>query len=438
MKTIFITSFHQLISRNILSTALPELLAKDKKARAVVSHYPTKTSFFQREFSGRPLIMKPMAKRLSWRDRLMRYVSLAALRTGSLDQKRKAEMRGSGAWTSLLFSTRPGRRLVRIMNPLLTPSEAFDSLLEAYKPEAVFLTDIQNEHDVRLGVAAQKRKIPVVGMVRSWDNLTSKGLLCLIPDRLVVQNEIAKREAIELHGIPAARIEVVGIPHYDAYVEKTPHSRAEFLRTMGVDPAKKFVLFVPVGDRYIPRNDIDRTILEILDANLDPSVQILVRFPPADTVDGLDGLPNRGRIFFDRPRSTFKAIKKTELGKEADMHLIDTLASCDAVVTGPSTIAVDAVFFGKPVVLANLDGHVKRPYAESISRLFDYNHWDAVRKSGGVREAHTPEELIAYTNEYLLNPERDAEERKLMAREQCGFLDGNSTERLAKAIESFL
>src|SRR5262249_38671888 len=39
--------------------------------------------------------------------------------------------------------------------------------------------------------------------VASWDNLTSKGLLRSVPDRVFVWNETQRREAIELHGIPA-------------------------------------------------------------------------------------------------------------------------------------------------------------------------------------------------------------------------------------------
>ena len=40
--------------------------------------------------------------------------------------------------------------------------------------------------------------------VASWDNLTSKGLLRFVPERVFVWNEAQRLEAIELHGIPAA------------------------------------------------------------------------------------------------------------------------------------------------------------------------------------------------------------------------------------------
>ena len=45
-------------------------------------------------------------------------------------------------------------------------------------------------------------------IVYSWDNLSSKGLLHEPPDRLFVWNELQAREAVELHGLDPATVEV--------------------------------------------------------------------------------------------------------------------------------------------------------------------------------------------------------------------------------------
>ena len=56
--------------------------------------------------------------------------------------------------------------------------------------------------DQQLNYTDKRVGIPVVSLVHSWDNLTSKGLLSAIPDRLLVWNEVMASEAEAFHGIP--------------------------------------------------------------------------------------------------------------------------------------------------------------------------------------------------------------------------------------------
>jgi hypothetical protein len=49
--------------------------------------------------------------------------------------------------------------------------------------------------------SARALGIPVGFPVFSWDNLTTKGVLHVQPDRLFVWNDIQRREAIEYHNV---------------------------------------------------------------------------------------------------------------------------------------------------------------------------------------------------------------------------------------------
>jgi hypothetical protein len=72
--------------------------------------------------------------------------------------------------------------------------------------------------------------------VASWDNLTSKGLLRFVPERVFVWNETQRREAVELHGIPAERVVATGAARFDDWFAQTPStSREEFVRKVGLD-----------------------------------------------------------------------------------------------------------------------------------------------------------------------------------------------------------
>jgi hypothetical protein len=81
--------------------------------------------------------------------------------------------------------------------------------------------------------------------VASWDNLTSKGLLRFVAERVFVWNETQFREAVELHGIPADRVVATGAARFDDWFEQQPSSsRKEFVRTIGLDPARPYLLYL--------------------------------------------------------------------------------------------------------------------------------------------------------------------------------------------------
>src|SRR3989344_5007314 len=328
-KTIFITSFHPLISRNILSTPLIGRLIGENGLRVVVIAPQKKKSFFERELSGSGAVLEFVNTRLQLRDKLLRYLSLAALDSRSLKIKRSSKMRTTSAFFGKIAANSFGLRLTRYLSARFTPRGLFDDLLGKYAPLLIFSTDVQNEFDVRLLIEAKDRGIKTVGAVRSWDNLTCKGALRVMPDKLVVNNEILKNEAVSMHKVRPDAIEVIGIPHYDFYTDpkkRTP--REDFFKSLGLNTAKRVLLFAPAGDRYVKENTVDRDILKIIDKNLDDKWQVLVGLPPTDKVSNLENFNAPGRIIFDRPERFFATPKNNEISKSSDRRLADALFYC--------------------------------------------------------------------------------------------------------------
>lgn len=437
-KTVFITSFHPLISRNIISAPILDELLGREGLQVILLVPINKRSFFEDNYKRKNLIIESIPKDFNWRDALLRYLALAALDSRSLAIKRATELGGSGSWLVWFIGRAWFRPVLRAFNRWCTPRGRFSPLLNRYEPDAVFATDVQNENDVRLMMEARDRGIQVVGMVRSWDNLTCKGILRIIPDALAVNNDIVKREAVRLHGVPASRIAVVGIPHYDRY-PKPAHPREEFCRTVGLDPKKRFVAFAPTGDRYLAENRVDQTAIEIAASALPRNFQLLVRLPPFDavTLAGLNITPN---IVVHRPGQQLSrnnsVFKKNELSPKDDELLRDTLSYCDLVISGPSTFVIDAAVFDKPIILVAFDGVEHPGYYSSVRRYYDYDHWRPVLQSGGVRLAERREELEAWIKKYLAVPGLDREGRAKMVREQCWKLDGHSSERVVEILFS--
>lgn len=433
MPTIFITSFHVLISRNILASTVLDLL-RARGWRVVILVPEKKREFFTREFGGDSVSVEGVATDLSKGEIVGRYLSLAALRTQTLSLKRKTELGGQGTFLARIGGgTRWLRLLVRALDPLLTPRGRFSSLLDRERPSLVFATDVQNENDIRLMREAKSRAIPSAGMVRSWDNLTSKGLMRAVPDILLVHNRIVKEEAIRLHGIPEEKIRVIGVPHYDRY-DAPAHPRAEFENAVGLKPGRKFVLYAPVGDRYLSQNRVDQWMVSFILKMLPPEYDLLIRLPPTDSVHLEGGLPDRAIIHRTGQAAHIGARKLNELTRKDDELLRDSLAYAELVIAGPSTILVDAAVFDKPAIAVAFDGDTEPRYEKGLRRYYDYEHMQEIRRSGGVRIVNGSGELKIWMGRYLENPNFDAEGRKRIREDQCGVLDGSAGRRLADLL----
>jgi len=92
--------------------------------------------------------------------------------------------------------------------------------------------------------AARRLGKPTAYVVNSWDNLTNKGDIKMIPDRVYVWNEEQRREAREHHGVADAEIVVTGAPLFDRwYARELRESRADFCRRMGLPDDGPFILY---------------------------------------------------------------------------------------------------------------------------------------------------------------------------------------------------
>jgi hypothetical protein len=150
------------------------------------------------------------------------------------------------------------RRFLQLVERSLVPPRRFERFLAEERPDLVLVTPL-----VDLGSrqadwlrAAKRLGIRTAYPVFSWDNLTNKGLLRDVPDRVLVWNDLQAREAEELHRIPADRIRVTGAPVCDPWFEwSVSRSREEFCREVGLRADRPIVLYL-CSSQFVAPNEV--------------------------------------------------------------------------------------------------------------------------------------------------------------------------------------
>lgn len=451
MKTLFITSFHSFISKNILNTDVLRSLRKEPDLRVVLLVPNHKASFFERYYASENVVVQGIeTSRITRSKANIFFIRLLFLMIDShYVWYKRVERRDADptpmAWVKYhvygglvrLLSGSPFlNRIARFSYHHLTPKSFFKEAFERYRPSLVFSTDVFDPFDAQLLKEAQHRGVKTLAMVRSWDNCYSKGLMAVLPDRLLVNNGILKEEAVTLHDYPAGRIEVVGLPQFDAFVNEERASRESFFAKIGVDPGKRLVLIAPAGAIL---SDTDGQLCEILaraleDGKIKRPVHFFVRNHPGHPAD-LSRFRKNPDFTIQDPGHVFDANPKdTELAPDDQRFLADLLFHSDVVMYVATSLGLDAAVYDKPEIMIVFDGYEKKPYTKSVARYRDEDHMKKLVATGGARVVNSPDELIAALGAYLENPVLDKTGRERIVREQLYRIDGKSGERVFQAI----
>lgn len=439
MKTIFITSFFGLIARNILVTDFLKILSFKKNLRIVILVPQEKLDLYSRNFASENIIVEGIPSRVFSRlESLVSSIFLNSSDTSARRIYRLIELKQGKKYLRFLFhwflSKSSGsvffRQFLRYSAIKILPKkDRFKILFKKYQPDFIFSTDIFEVDDIDLLCEAKSKKVFTIGMIRSWDNITTKGLNPVVTDKLVVNTPKIKDEALRYCDFKPENIFVVGIPHYDAYVTEKRTPKDVLFKELNFNPAKKTVFFAAPSDIYTQGDPVTEKVVSVLNF-LD--VQIILRLYIVGSVNlgGIKTVP--GKLFIDDPGSGKNFAQADLIGKDA--RLADLICHSDVVVAFASTLAIDAIVFDKPVVFVGFDGSDKRPYWKSLRRFYDYDHQKSILETGGVILAKTPQELLFNVDKYISDPGLDSEKRKHILDERCWKLDGRSGERLAEII----
>ncbi len=304
--------------------------------------------------------------------------------------------------------------------------------LERHRPSALVVTPLVHFGSRQNSWIRAARRLGVGTMVcvYGWDNLTNRGLMHELPDRLAVWNETQCRQAIELHRAEHRSITVCGAWPYDHWFEWEPtRSRSELCRRLGIREDRAIVLYV-CSSRFIAEHERDsvarwvRALREAPDERL-ATASVIVRPHPLNRGEWRAPWPEGGEGV-----TVFPANGRDPVSAEARSDYFDSLSHADAVVGVNTSALIESAIVDRPALAF--------PGTEFRSTQGELPHFvELTREHGAIVTSASMAEHVALLSEALADPGSGAPARQRFV---ASFIRPNGAEtpptaRVADAIE---
>jgi CDP-glycerol glycerophosphotransferase (TagB/SpsB family) len=458
MKTIFIAIAFGTSVRDVLRNDTFLKLKERKDLRVVILAPQVCDPQFVKEFSGENIEFEQLVKfKSTIVERILFAFHRAALRDKctTIDLGNwSGDTKGTDLFTPFartaikLLGDRGVLKMIHLGYRKFTRATMYEDIFDKYNPDLVVVTRVLNySMDYPVLRMAAKKDVPVVSLISSWDNLTSKGFFPFSIKSLVVWNSILKEEAMDLFFFPKEKISICGIPRYDLFFQrKGLENRKAFFKKFNLNPAKKLIMYgtgsptigVTKIDLITPEPELVEFIAdEIQNGKINQEVQLLIRLHPQANPDHYKRLIERNDVIVHIPGRNVSFHDRL-FSKNDDIEYAESLLHSDLIINYGSTVTIDAAVFDTPIICVNFDFRGKRPYKYSMTRIYDFDHYKKLVEIGGFKLSSSRDELIQNINEYLSNPTLDEDGRRKIVKKQCHFTDGKSGERIAKHILDLL
>ena len=243
-------------------------------------------------------------------------------------------------------------RVFRAIEGVLPPPGEIADVFRRINPDVLFLTPLLyfRSHQVDHVRCARQLGIKSVLGVGSWDHLTTKGLIHEAPDCVLVWNEAQKREAVELHAVPAERVRVTGAQAYDHWFTSDPTlDRAAFCRQLGLDAGRPILLYL-CSSPFIAPHEVGfvRRWIGAVRSSADPRLRtagLLVR-PHPQNAEQWRGVNLAGE--FDDV-AFWPKTGVNPIGGAARADYFDSIYHTEGVVGVNTSAMIEAGIIGRPV-----------------------------------------------------------------------------------------
>jgi hypothetical protein len=138
-------------------------------------------------------------------------------------------------------------RVLTVLERAVPRQVGVDEFIAEHKADVLLITPLIELGSPQLDYLRAARALGIRSAlcVWSWDHLSSKALIRVVPDKVIVWNDTQRGEAQRFHGVPPDRVVVTGAQCFDQWFDRQPtRSREEFCRRIGLAGARPFLLYV--------------------------------------------------------------------------------------------------------------------------------------------------------------------------------------------------
>lgn len=323
-------------------------------------------------------------------------------------------------------------------------SATADALLKEIDAGLVVATYPVNIPEAMILRAAQRQGVKTAIHLLSWDNISCKGHFPALADYYIAWGNVMKEEFKEYYNIPDERIYPCGVPHFDEHVKvrEAPDYKL-FIKELGLNPEAPYLFVAMSSPIFAPKgiDIVEWLAKEVTAGRFGADMQLIVR-PHPQNVDNKMGdrswLPRLDAIRNHRVSVDYPSVVESNLPwsmQHSDMlRLSNLLVGCAVCLNFGSTVSIDALMIGRPVVVIAFDADEKLPWHISGCRQMDYVHYNKLMKLGGIRVAWSYTGLGEELDRYIKDPGADMDLRHYTLTQECGQDDGKATERVVNAL----
>jgi hypothetical protein len=299
-------------------------------------------------------------------------------------------------------------RMLRVAGSLeeaVPSSREVDRYVRELDPDVVVATGTFRHvsSEVELLKSARRLGIPAGIFVTSWDNLTNKGSLKFVPERVFLWNEVQARDAEELHRIPRDRIRLTGAHVFDEWFERRPsRTREELLAEIGLDPGEPYLVYLCSSRNVARPSEVEfvRSWVKAVRSSDERLRRIGIVVRPHPNADlqwqGVD-LPAPNAVVWPRTGAH-------PIAEHARNDFFDTLFHSAAVVGINTTAMIEAAILGKTVLTVLVPD-----FAQETTLHF---HNLKVENGGFLHVAADLDEHVRQLGSILVEDEAGAEHRR--------------------------
>ena len=277
----------------------------------------------------------------------------------------------------VVFSNVPKLKIiVRYLYILATRKSYLVKSFPETPPELdlLFITSLTNiESDLQIGIFYKKRNTPVIATVRSWDNLVTKGILRFSPDIFLSHSLYMSEIAIKNHEIQPTSMRTLVTP---CYQNRFKPARSK------LEEKKLQISYGCIGPFLNP--DELNFIKELCSISRKCNIQLTIIQHP--------------KFFHD-----FKNVDLEKIEVKTFDYLNSTLTSYynflatqSFVIASGTTLALDALFSGTPVLGLEFEMQTQNFWSSHLRSYDVVPHTRQLFENYQIPRLQNKEELIEY------------------------------------------